>query len=117
MAGAVIVADSARSSHYLFGAADYQHRSKQPSDLLIHRAMLRARRRGLEFFDFLPSGDANSGVAGFKSKFDAEPWPLLNHTVVAGPLRDRLWRGLHASVDHVAVRTLIRYHRKLVSES
>jgi hypothetical protein len=74
----LLVVDSPRMSHYLMGGSLEDASPVRANHLLFHRAILRAIDRGLDAFDFLPSGHDNPGLREFKRKWGALPVELAN---------------------------------------
>ena len=104
----IMVVDSKRMSHYLLGGSFDQGREVRANDLLFDVAIRRAATLGFSGFDFLPSGRENESLIRYKSKWGAEPVPLVNRTLVVRPVHSTLWntayRCAHWSVSKRIVR-------------
>ena len=87
----VLVVDSADVSHYLMGGSNPEGFQYCPTDLLLHTAIRRAVERGLAAFDFLPSGEDDTALESFKSKWGAAPLGLTVHTAVVRPIAMATW--------------------------
>ncbi len=84
VAGLVMIFSPSTASYYL-PCSVHEYRTQQPSTLLIHHAMLEAKRRGIEYWNWESSPSKESGVYKFKKK-----WGSLDghYKIFVKPLRD-----------------------------
>ncbi len=82
----MLLADSDNGTHYLMAGSLSNELKYCPNDLLLSHAIRRAIDLGREYFDFLPSGDDNSGLEQFKAKWDAEKVETPVYQLVTSPV-------------------------------
>lgn len=107
----ILVVDSARMSHYLMGGSCTSTLKYCPNDLLLHMAIKRGTEKGLDAFDFLPSGGEDPALARFKSKWNAQPTPAHTLTLVTRPLAMRLWNAAYGLAATRPGRWLLQQYR------
>lgn len=82
----MLLADSRSGTHYLMAGSASDGLKYCPNDLLLSHAIRRTLEWGGEYFDFLPSGDDNSGLEQFKAKWDAEKVDIPVYELVTRPV-------------------------------
>jgi lipid II:glycine glycyltransferase (peptidoglycan interpeptide bridge formation enzyme) len=87
----VLIVDSETASHYLLGGSKTEALRYCPNDLLLNAAIMRAAEKGLEYFDFLPSGPDDVALQRFKSKWGSSPFPADACTLQTRPLIMAAW--------------------------
>ena len=85
----MLLADSAKGCHYLMAGSLSEGLQYCPNDLLLNHALVRAIDHGYDFFDFLPSGENDTGLENFKSKWDAARVDAPVYELITKPGRMR----------------------------
>jgi len=108
---AMLVVDSAKGSHYLFGASRGEYRKLCASDFLIDAAIRRSVNMNHDFFDFLPSGTGNKSLVQFKAKWGGEAHPVPVYTLDTKPALAFCWDRAMALASARPARALISAYR------
>ena len=108
----ILVVDSDMGSHYLFAASKSDSLKYCPNDFLIHLAIKRTADKGLNYFDFLPSGMTHPNLMQFKRKWGSESCSVPVYSLVTKPLAMGLWNIAYHFAETSFARSIVSVLRK-----
>ena len=114
--GAMMIVDSKHCAHGLMLASDPAGPISSVNKILLDTALQEALARGMEFFDYMPSGKSASGVSHFKKLFGGERVVLQHEMLVVNSLGNWIWKRLYQVAGSFPGRLLLHLKRKLTSK-
>lgn len=113
----ILIVDSPIGSHYLMGGSKTEALRYCPNDLLFNTAIMRAARKGMDFFDFLPSGPDDVALERFKLKWGSTSHTADVCTLVVRPLVMASWNLAYRLAATRPVRALLSWRRSRSKEN
>ena len=104
----ILVVDSESISHYLLAGSRTEDLKYGANDLLISEAIRRAADKGLDYFDFLPSGPDDPALVRFKTKWGAVPFNVHTLDLVVRPLSTALFNQASRLANTRPARLLVK---------
>jgi hypothetical protein len=89
---AIVLFYSKEVVHLFIGGSKAEYFEYCPNDLLMHRGILEAIRRGKKYFDFMQSPLGDEDLTAFKDKWGTESHPFIIYEKDIAPFRAMMWR-------------------------
>lgn len=89
----VMILYSTNFAHYYFGGSSTSYLKYQPNELLFHKVIVEAIKRGKYAFDFMGSDTGDTNLINFKQKWGAVPHLSRNYTIVQNAFCYAFWNA------------------------